>query len=69
LLFLYKHTRIHLDKVKGLGEFIELETVFNTNLADKIFIEEHNQVKNLLGLEMFPTVSGSYSDLLLNKQK
>jgi adenylate cyclase class IV len=26
-LYLWKHTRIHLDKVKGLGVFLELETV------------------------------------------
>jgi predicted adenylyl cyclase CyaB len=26
-LFLYRHTRIHLDEVEGLGPFVELETV------------------------------------------
>ena len=68
LLLLYKHTRIHLDKVKELGEFIEIETVFDGTLANKIFIAEHDEVKKLLGLEIFPAVSGSYSDLLLKKK-
>ena len=68
-LLLYKHTRIHLDKVNELGKFIELETVFNTKVTPNIFIAEHNEVKKLLGLEMFRVVSGSYSDLLLKKQK
>lgn len=26
-LFMWRHTRIHLDEVKGLGTFLELETV------------------------------------------
>jgi adenylate cyclase class IV len=28
-LYLWKHTRIHLDEVTGLGEFLELETVMD----------------------------------------
>ncbi len=28
-LWIYKNTRIHFDKVVGLGDFIELETVVN----------------------------------------
>ena len=28
-LFLYRHTRIHLDEVEGLGQFVELETVMS----------------------------------------
>ena len=28
-LYLWKHTRIHLDDVKGLGAFLELETVMD----------------------------------------
>ncbi len=64
-LFLYKHTRIHLDKVKMLGNFIELETVFNKNIPDIELTKEHQEVKNLLGLEILPSISGSYSDLLV----
>ena len=30
-LFLYRHTRIHLDEVDGLGSFVELETVLSDN--------------------------------------
>jgi predicted adenylyl cyclase CyaB len=28
-LFLYRQTRIHLDEVEGLGQFVELETVMS----------------------------------------
>lgn len=68
LLFLYKHTRIHLDKVEKLGKFLELETMFDNSLSENTFIAEHNEVKKLLGIEIFQVVPSSYSDLLLNKQ-
>lgn len=68
-LFLYKHTRIHLDRVEKLGNFVELETLFNTTLARNTFIAEHNEVKKLLGLEASTAVSGSYSEMLLRKQR
>jgi len=34
-LYIYKNTRIHLDEVKNLGEFLELETVVN-NISKQI---------------------------------
>ena len=31
-LWMYKHTRVHLDCVSGIGKFLELETVVRTTL-------------------------------------
>ncbi|MGC4191469.1 MAG: class IV adenylate cyclase [Thermomicrobiales bacterium] len=57
-------TRIHLDRVEGLGSFIELETVISTQ-SDVEAATEHRHVADALGLGRWPTVPGSYSDLLL----
>lgn len=62
-LFIYKDTRIHIDKVKGLGLFLELETVVTKNkkYAEKQFIE----VINFLGLDLSSQIRKSYKNLLM----
>jgi predicted adenylyl cyclase CyaB len=67
ILFVYKNTRIHLDAVEGLGDFVELETVFSTTLSQSEGIKEHDEVVKLLNLHRFPTIKGSYSGLLKTK--
>lgn len=62
-LWIYKNTRIHLDTVKKLGEFVELETVVNNiSLSDAKM--EHKNVINMLSLGQYEKCIGSYSDLL-----
>ena len=63
-LFIYKNTRIHLDKIDELGEFIELETVFVKNLTEYELKEEHYFVINYLGLNDLEKIKESYSDLI-----
>lgn len=66
-LWIYKNTRIHLDKVYGLGRFLELETV-----ADNMNLEqakkEHNEITKKLNLSKYKKYNKSYSDLLLNRR-
>jgi len=57
-------TRVHLDLVRGLGAFVELETVI-TSQTETEAVAEHRQVIDLLGLSDCPSVAGSYSDLAL----
>jgi adenylate cyclase class IV len=57
-------TRVHLDHVTGLGAFVELETVMTTQGEDAAQAE-HRQVIALFGMDRFPVVAGSYSDLVL----
>ncbi len=65
VLLLYKHTRIHLDTVVGLGTFVELETVEpEMNSNDTLLHDEHARVSSALGLERFAAVPASYIDLL-----
>jgi len=67
ILFMYNDTRIHLDKVKKLGNFVELETkVLSTKKeAQKRF---HFLVESLQ-LKPKEQLRASYHDLLLQANK
>lgn len=61
-LFMYKNTRIHLDKVKGLGNFLELESVVTGNRKNSEI--EFNRVVNDLKLDLKEQIRASYKKLL-----
>jgi len=65
-LWIYKNTRIHMDVVKKLGHFLELETVIQGNNF-KNARKEHAKIINLLKIDRLKKISTSYSDLLLAK--
>lgn len=65
-LWIFGHTRIHLDQVKNLGNFVEIETVMK-DIDLKKGRDEHLVVKNALSLDKFKPIKKSYSDLVLNK--
>ena len=62
-VWMFKNTRIHLDTVADLGEFIELETVFQGQTEAEA-IDEHQHVKDTLHLDTAEPVAVSYSDLV-----
>lgn len=64
--WMYKHTRVYLDKVMGLGNFVELETVIK-NIKYEDAVKEHKEVIRLLRLDKYKKIPVSYSDLLLKK--
>jgi predicted adenylyl cyclase CyaB len=66
-LWLYKNTRIHLDKVKKLGKFLELETVVK-KITSKQAKNEHEEVIKLLNLSKYKKMSVSYSDLIFRSK-
>lgn len=62
---LYENVRIHLDRVEGLGSFVELEAVFDGAPG----AEAHEQAKvrflmGVLGVEQRDLVAASYEGLL-----
>lgn len=66
-LYLYNNTRIHLDYVKNLGYFLELETRVINGLKDAE--KKFNQLLDMLDLRDKKEIRSSYKDLLLAKIK
>ena len=65
-VWMFKNTRIHLDTVADLGQFIELETVFQGQTEVEA-ADEHQHVKRTLHLGTADPVAVSYSDLVMQK--
>lgn len=61
-LWVYEHTRVHLDSVDALGQFVEIETVME-DLTEKEANAEHLAVRALLALDAYPPVAFSYGDV------
>ena len=66
-LFLVGRTRIHLDQVKGLGHFLELEVVLKEGESVELGIKEAHTLMAQLGVEESQLVEGAYVDLLAQK--
>jgi adenylate cyclase class 2 len=64
-IFLYGNVRIHLDRVEGLGPFVELEAVFDGSPQHEA--EQLRRLRSLmkeLGIRDRDLVAGSYADLV-----
>ncbi|USP10293.1 class IV adenylate cyclase [Aeromonas dhakensis] len=67
-LLLVGRTRIHLDRVQGLGHFLELEVVLEEDEPLEAGMQEANDIMALLGVEPSRLIEGAYLDLLLRQQ-
>ena len=63
-LLLVGQTRIHLDRVEGLGDFMELEVVLKDDQADEAGVVIAQALMQDLGLSDAPRLAGAYLDLL-----
>lgn len=63
-LFILKGVRIHLDRVEGLGDFIEFEGVAADGDDPSLFAELLNDLRRCFGIMDGDLVPVSYSDLL-----
>ena len=62
-IYIHKNIRVHIDTIKGLGRFLEIEIIYE-NLS-----KAKEQMKELISkfqLNENKFIKGSYSDLLIN---
>ena len=64
VLFLIGRTRVHLDAVEGLGEFLELEVVLEDGEAAEEGIAEARRIMTQLAVSPEQLIEGAYVDLL-----
>ena len=62
-LWIYEHTRVHLDRVRGLGDFLELETVVD-DIRPAEARAETSRLVEALALDPKEFLSLPYKDLL-----
>jgi len=68
-LYVIKNARIHLDMVVGLGEFLEIEIIINTEgqkLIAEAFMEE---LIEMIGIQDSKKIACGYRELLLEQYK
>ena len=63
-LYLVGQTRIHLDDVEGLGQFMELEVVMQEGQSDADGQAIAEGLLDSLGVERSDLIEGAYMDLL-----
>jgi predicted adenylyl cyclase CyaB len=64
LLYLVGRTRVHLDEVAGLGDFLELEVVLAEGEDAAAGRAEADRLLDALGVAPGDLVAGAYQDLL-----
>jgi predicted adenylyl cyclase CyaB len=64
-LFLVGRTRVHLDRVEGLGHFLELEVVLADDEPTDQGVREARELMDRLGIQPSQLVEGAYLDLIL----
>jgi adenylate cyclase, class 2 len=68
-LFTFKGVRIHLDRVEGLGDFIEFEGIAADGGDPSVFAELLNDLRWSFGIRDGDLLPVSYSDLLCSDSR
>jgi predicted adenylyl cyclase CyaB len=63
-VYMIANTRIHLDTVIGLGQFVELEVILRRGWTVKIGMDIARDLADQLGLSQAKPIASSYIDLL-----
>jgi predicted adenylyl cyclase CyaB len=63
-LYLVGQTRVHLDDVEGLGQFMELEVVMRDGQSEAEGQSIAEDLMTMLGVERTDLLEGAYMDLL-----
>jgi predicted adenylyl cyclase CyaB len=67
LLYMYNNTRIHLDNIKHLGNYLELETLVLNGQADAK--KRFKEIADLLNLDLKNQIKKSNRDLMLGNRR
>lgn len=65
-LYMYDNTRIHLDEVAKLGNFLELETLVLNSKDDAK--KRYETIIELLSLDKYEPIRMSYRDLMMQEK-
>ncbi len=63
-LFMVGRTRVHLDRVEGLGDFLELEVVLSKDETTESGVRVAHELLAKLGISPQQLIEGAYVDLL-----
>jgi predicted adenylyl cyclase CyaB len=66
-LYVVDRTRVHLDRVEGLGHFLELEVVLEDNEPVEGGVHEAHSLMAQLGVEPSQLIETAYVDLLAQR--
>jgi predicted adenylyl cyclase CyaB len=66
-LYLVGQTRLHLDEVEGLGQFVELEVVLRPDQSERDGQAIAEDLMRKLGVQPGDLIEGAYMDLLENR--
>lgn len=66
-IYFIDNVKFHLDDVRDLGSFIEIEAIDNDgSIGSEALHEQCEQYMCLFGIKKDELIAGSYSDMLLN---
>lgn len=65
LLFILGRTRVHIDEVEGLGNFLELEVVLEPSDTEADGVSEAESLMHTLKVEPDDLLRGAYVDMIM----
>ncbi|MBN1252471.1 MAG: class IV adenylate cyclase [Bacteroidales bacterium] len=68
-IFFIGNVKFHLDKVKDLGQFIEVEAIGKENDDKENLLQQCKFYLNLFGVDKNDLIPVSYSDMIIEKQR
>ena len=69
-IYFIDNVKFHIDKVEGLGSFVEIEAIDNTGeIGKEKLVEQCEDYLKLLGVQFNDLIECSYSDMILQSNK
>ena len=64
-IYFIDNVKFHLDKVKNLGNFVEIEAIDTGNIGKEELLKQCNKYMKLFNIDKTDLIAESYSDMLL----